>query len=132
MDLPLTNEIEIRVRYQETDAQGRVHHANFITYFEEGRTELLRACGKSYRDLEDEGTILVVAEMHCEYLRPARYDDVLRVRTTTVSAWGARMEHAYEVFRGGELLVRGRSILACIDRDGKPRRIPRWLAVRGE
>jgi acyl-CoA thioester hydrolase len=120
-------DIEIRVRYQETDGQGRVHHANFITYFEQGRTELLRASGRTYRQLEAEGLMLVVAEMSAEYLRAARYDDLLRVRTTTGAIRGARIEHFYEVYRDDELLVRGRSVVACIDREGRPRRVPRSL-----
>lgn len=120
-------DIEIRVRYQETDGQGRVHHANFITYFEQGRTELLRATGRTYRQLEEEGLMLVVAEMTVEYFRPARYDDLLRVRTETGTVRGARIEHHYEVFRDDELLVRGRSVVACIDHQGRPRRVPRSL-----
>jgi acyl-CoA thioester hydrolase len=122
-----SHEIEIRVRYQETDGQGRVHHANFITYFEQGRTELLRASGRSYRDLEQEGTMLVVAELEIEYFRPARYDDLLRIRTDTTSIRGARIEHTYHVFLGDELLVRGRSVVACIGSDGRPRRVPESL-----
>jgi acyl-CoA thioester hydrolase len=94
MPILSTLDIEIRVRYQETDGQGRVHHANFITYFEQGRTELLRASGRSYRQVEEEGLML---------------------------------EHLYEVLRDEELLVRGRSVVACIDRDGRPRRVPEWL-----
>lgn len=124
-------EVEIRVRYQETDGQGRVHHANFITYFEQGRTELLRAAGQTYRQLEEDGLMLVVAELNVEYFRPARYDDLLRVRTTTTGIRGARMEHAYEVYLGDDLLVRGRSVLACVDRDGRPRRVPRSLYPAG-
>lgn len=120
-------DIEIRVRYQETDGQGRVHHANFITYFEQGRTELLRATGRTYRQLEEEGLMLVVAEISVEYLRPARYDDLLRVRTTAGAVRGARIEHFYEVYRDEELLVRGRSVVACLDREGRPRRVPRSL-----
>jgi acyl-CoA thioester hydrolase len=122
-----SHEIEIRVRYQETDGQGRVHHANFITYFEQGRTELLRTSGRSYRELEEEGLMLVVAELAIEYFRPARYDDLLRVRTETTAIRGARIEHVYEVFHGEDLLVRGRSIVACIDPQGRPRRVPRSL-----
>jgi acyl-CoA thioester hydrolase len=125
------HEIEIRVRYQETDGQGRVHHANFITYFEQGRTELLRAAGRTYRQLEEEGLMLVVAELAVEYFRPARYDDLLLVRTSTASIRGARIEHVYEVLRGDDLLVRGRSVVACIDRDGRPRRVPRSLYPTG-
>lgn len=121
------HETQIRVRYQETDGQGRLHHANYFTYFELGRTELLRAAGHSYRTVEDQGFLLVVADIGCEYFLPASFDDLLTLRTSVVKAKGARIEHKYEVFRDGELLARGRSIVACIDRSGKPKRIPAWL-----
>lgn len=121
------HDIEIRVRYQETDGQGRLHHANYFTYFEMGRTELLRAAGMSYGQVEQQGYMLVVAEIGCEYFRPAAFDDALTLRTTIVNAKGARIEHKYEVFRENELLARGRSIVACVDRTGKPKRIPQWL-----
>ena len=78
------HEIEIRVRYQETDGQGRLHHANFFTYFELGRTELLRAVGYNYKQIEAEGWMLVVAEISCRYLYPAVFDDLLRLRTTVL------------------------------------------------
>ena len=97
------HEIQIRVRYQETDGQARVHHANYFTYFELGRTEFLRAIGHSYRDVEAAGLLLVVAEIGCEYFAPAAFDDLLTLRTTIVKAKGARIEHRYEVFRDGEL-----------------------------
>jgi acyl-CoA thioester hydrolase len=71
--------------------------------------------------------MLVVADIGCEYFLPASFDDVLTLRTTVVKAKGARIEHLYEVFRDGELLARGRSVVACIDRSGKPKRIPEWL-----
>jgi acyl-CoA thioester hydrolase len=121
------HEIQIRVRYQETDAQGRVHHANYFTYFEQGRVELLRAAGYDYRRLEEAGYLLVVAEITCQYYLPASYDDLLTIRTTTVSAKGARVEHRYEVFRDEQLLAAGRSIVACIDRQGKVTRLPQFL-----
>jgi acyl-CoA thioester hydrolase len=121
------HEIEIRVRYQETDGQGRLHHANYINYFEVGRVELLRASGKSYRELEQEGLFLVVAEASCRYFAPAQYDDLLRLRTTTARAKGARIEHHYELSRDGELLAEGRTVVACVDRDGNVRRLPKWL-----
>jgi acyl-CoA thioester hydrolase len=121
------HEIQIRVRYQETDAQGRVHHANYFTYFEQGRVELLRAAGYDYRRLEAEGYLLVVAEIACEYFLPASYDDLLTLRTTTVLAKGARVEHHYEVTRGGDLLARGRSVVACVTRAGKVSRLPKFL-----
>lgn len=121
------HEVEIRVRYQETDGQGRVHHANYFTWFEVGRTELLRAAGFEYRRLEELGCLLVVHEITCVYHQPALFDDVLRVRTTTVSARGARVEHRYEVFRGSELLAEGRSVVASINRSGRVTRLPDFL-----
>jgi acyl-CoA thioester hydrolase len=126
--MPAFHDLEIRVRYQETDAQGRVHHANYANYFEIGRTELLRTSGRSYRQIEEEGLLLVVTELSCRYYVPAVYDDVLRIRTTTGEVRGARIEHLYHVYRGEELLVEGRTVIACIDRSGKPRRVPVWLA----
>lgn len=123
------HETQIRVRYQETDAQGRVHHANFVTWFEIGRVEFLRSLGYSYRDLEESGTLLVVAEASCRYFLPAMYDDVLTIRTTIVSAKGARIQHAYDVFRGEELLAKGSTVIACVDREGKIKRLPAFLLV---
>jgi acyl-CoA thioester hydrolase len=123
------HEIEIRVRYQETDGQGRVHHANYLTWFELGRVELLRASGHSYRELEVAGIFLVVAELTVRYFLPAFFDDVLRLCTTTVRAKGARVEHRYEVFRGSDLLAEGTTTVACIDRNGRVARLPEWLRL---
>ena len=121
------HDLPIRVRYQETDGQGRLHHANYFTYFELGRTEMLRASGKTYREVEEQNILLVVAEISCRYFLPALYDDLLTLRTRVVSAKGARIEHAYQVLRGDELLADGRSVVACIDRTGRVRRLPDWL-----
>lgn len=124
------HDVEIRVRYQETDGQGRLHHANYFTYFEVGRTELLRAAGFNYRELEEQGWMLVVSEITCQYYLPASYDEVLRLRTTTLEARGARIVHQYQVYRGDDLLAEGRSVLACISRDGRVRRLPPELAFK--
>ena len=124
-----SHEIEIRVRYQETDGQARVHHANYLTWFELGRVELLRAAGHSYRELEEAGIFLVVAEASIRYYLPALFDDVLRLRTTTIRAKGARLEHRYEVLRGEELLADGTTIIACIDQRGRVTRLPEWLRL---
>lgn len=126
-----SHEIEIRVRYQETDGQGRVHHANYLTWFELGRVELLRAMGHSYRELEEAGVLLVVAEMNVRYFLPALFDDVLTLRTSTLKAKGARIEHQYKVLRGQDLLAEAASTVACIDRAGRVARLPRWLAGKG-
>lgn len=123
------HDLQIRVRYQETDAMGRLHHANYATYFELGRTELLRAAGWSYKQVEELGLFLVVSELSCRYLRPANYDDLLTLRTTTLSSRGARIEHEYQLFRGTELLATGKSTVACVDRAGNVRRLPDWLRM---
>jgi acyl-CoA thioester hydrolase len=123
------HKIQIRVRYQETDAQGRVHHANYLTYFEMGRVEFLRAMGHSYRELEASGIMLVVAEMQVQYYMPACYDDELTLLTTAVKAKGARIHHAYRITRGDDLLVTGNSTIACIATDGRVRRLPDFLLV---
>lgn len=124
------HEIEFRVRYQETDAQGHVHHANYFKFFEMGRIEMLRAGGYDYRALEDEGTFLVVTELSCKFHRPAFFDDLLTLKTTTVKAKGVRIEHHYELKRGNDVLVQGRSVVASINKEGKIQRLPEWLSEK--
>ena len=123
------HEIEIRVRYHDTDAQGRVHHGAYINYFETGRVELLRATGRSYKSLEDEGILLVVADLKVQYYLPAIYDDLLVLRTETVKAKGARSLHDYRLTRGEDLIVEGQTTVACVNREGKIQRLPDWLKV---
>lgn len=123
------HDLQIRVRYQETDAMGRLHHANYATYFELGRTESLRSEGYTYREIEEQGIFLVVSELTCRYLRPANYDDLLTLRTTMVSARGARIEHEYQLFRGTLLLATGRTTVACVDKLGNVKRLPDWLQM---
>jgi acyl-CoA thioester hydrolase len=77
-----SHDISVRVRYSETDAMGYLHHANHINYFEMGRTELLRAQGGNYRQMEEEGFFLVVVRIDCDYKTPAKYDDLLTIRTS--------------------------------------------------
>jgi acyl-CoA thioester hydrolase len=121
------HEIQLRVRYQETDAQGRLHHANYINFFEVGRVELLRAAGHSYRALEESGILLVVVEVHCQYYQGARYDDLLTIRTTLDWAKAARIRHLYHIFHETELLAEGSSIIAAVSPQGKVLRLPSWL-----
>jgi acyl-CoA thioester hydrolase len=122
-----SGEITIRVRYAETDRMGLLHHANYLVYFEQGRTELLRQSGRSYKDVEDEGFFLVLVKMEVRYRLPARYDDVLTLRTTVTRTTQVRIEHRYELSRDGVLLAEGSSTLACVDREGKLQAIPEWL-----
>jgi acyl-CoA thioester hydrolase len=122
-----SHEITFRVRYAETDRMGLLHHANYIVYFETGRTELLRQRGISYRDIEDSGHLLVVIEVGCKFKRPAYYDDLLTLRTTVERVTHVKVIHRYEVFRDGVLLAEGHSTLACVDREGKPQALPASL-----
>jgi acyl-CoA thioester hydrolase len=123
----LSGETTIRVRYAETDRMGFLHHANYLVYFEQARTELLRSTGLSYKDLEDEGHFLVVAKMEIRYRSPARYDDLLIIRTTVTRMTSVRIDHRYEVLRDDVLLAEGSSTLACVDREGRLQRLPAAL-----
>ena len=126
-----SGEITIRVRYAETDRMGLLHHANYLVYFEQGRTELLRERGLTYRDLEDQGFLLVITKVEVRYRRPAHYDDVLTVRTIVERTTSVRIDHRYEVYRpGNELVAEGSSTLACVDRTGRPQALPDFLQDR--
>jgi acyl-CoA thioester hydrolase len=125
----LSGEIQIRVRYAETDRGGFLHHANYLVYFEQARTELLRTLGASYRELEDQGYRLVITKVEVKYKSPVFYDDVLTIRTTITRTTPVRIEHKYEVFRpDGLLACEGATTLACITKDGKLQPMPGWLA----
>ena len=124
---PETHETIIRVRYSETDRMGLLHHANYFVYFEMGRTEMLRARGVSYREIEDAGHFLVIVDLGCKYKRPARYDDLLTVRTTVARVTHVKIVHRFEVGRDGVLLAEGHTTLACVDRDGRPQALPDTL-----
>ena len=121
------HEIEIRVRYQETDGQRRVHHGNFLTYFEMGRTEMLRSYGKTYREFEDAGLFMVVSEATCKYHAAAEYDDLLLLRTRVEKIGAAHIKHAYEVIRGSTIIVTGTTTVVCVDPEGRVRRLPDWM-----
>jgi acyl-CoA thioester hydrolase len=116
----------VRVRYADTDQMGVVYHANYFVWFEVGRTDLLRAAGWTYREMEAEGLSLPVIEAHCDYKQPARYDDELDVRTTGELMSPVRVAFSYEVVRpaDGELLATGRTVHATLDRTGRPSRLP--------
>lgn len=128
--LPLVHESELRVRYGETDQMGVAYHGDYFAWFDLGRTELLRARGLPYAELEKTGVRLTVTEAGCRYLAPARYDDTLRVRTELVAVRGVRLEFRYGVTRAadGARLAEGHTTLACIDATGRPRRLPALLA----
>jgi len=126
---PLSGETQIRVRYAETDRMGLLHHANYLIYFEQARTELLRTLGTNYRDMEDQGFYLVIVKVEVKYKKPAHYDDMLTIRTTVVRTTPVRLEHKYEVFTpDGGLCCEGATTLACVDTEGKIQAMPEWLS----
>ena len=121
---PMSAAVTVRVRYVECDPMSFAHHSAYPVWFEMARTELLRARGSSYRDIEAEGYFFVVARLSVRYRRPARYDDELVVEVTAAESSGAKLEHTYAVKRGGELLATAETTLACVDREGKMVRMP--------
>src|SRR5262249_37762249 len=125
-------EITIRVRYAETDRMGLLHHANYLVYFEQGRTELLRTLGLAYKDLEDQGYLLVITRAEVKYRSPARYDDLLTLRTTVVRTTGVRIDHQSQLLLDGVVVAEGGNTLACVDREGRPQVLPEYLRGNGE
>lgn len=121
--------ITIVPRYAETDKAGVVHHSVYPVWFEMGRTELLRANGLAYKDLEETGVFFVVAELNVKYRRPAFYDEKLRLETICTGVTASKVEHSYKLMReeSGLVLAEGTSILACVDSEGKVRRIPEFM-----
>ena len=120
--------IQFRVRYAETDQMGVVYHGNYFTYFEMGRTELLReATGVSYRDVEESATKMVVVKAECSFIKPAKYDDLLTLKTRVLRTTRASLEHEYRLFRDGELLAVGKTKLATVDNTGKIVPVPDWI-----
>ncbi len=117
----------IRVRYAETDKMGVVYYANYLVWFEVGRTEWLRALGWTYRQMEvEDGVALPVIEAHCQYQRPAHYDDELAIRTRAQMLSGVRIAFHYEVRRTADdaMIAAGQTVHAAVDRQGRPCRLP--------
>jgi acyl-CoA thioester hydrolase len=122
---------ELRVIYGDTDQMGVVYYANYLRWFEAGRTEFLRAKGLSYSAFESrEKLILPVAEAGVKYLQPARYDDLVSVETSLVLARRASARFGYAVKRGDDLLATGFTVHACVDGSGRIRRLPDDFAAR--
>ncbi len=121
--------IEVVPRYVETDRGGVVHHSVYPVWLEMGRTELLRANGLAYRDLEAAGVFFVVAELRMKYRRPAMYDEKLLLSTRCTHVTAAKIEHSYRLVRAadGVLLLEGSSVLACVNREGRIQRIPTFM-----
>lgn len=119
-----TNEIQIRVPYADTDQMGMVYYANYLVYFERGRTEWLREAGLSYRELEEKGCFFPVIECSCEYKAPARYDDLITVRTSVAETGAASVTFGYQILNGAKLLAEGRTKHPLVNNEMKPVRMP--------
>ena len=121
--------INIAARYAETDKGGVVHHSVYPVWFEMGRTELLRANGVAYKDLEAAGVFFVVARLNIKFRRPAQYDEQLLLKTTCSAVTAAKVEHVYKLTRccDGVVLAEGDSVLACVNEKGKVRRVPEFM-----
>ncbi len=121
------HETEIRVRYAETDQMGIVHHSNYLIWFEAGRSDLCRARGFSYKDMEkDDGALMVVAESYVRYKSPAFYEDIVVVKTNVASVRSRSIRFVYEIVRPADnlLLAEGETVHLVTDADKKVRSVP--------
>jgi acyl-CoA thioester hydrolase len=119
---------QIRVIYGDTDQMGVVYYANYLRYFEAGRNELIRARGLRYRDFEARfGLLLPVVEAGVKYVEAARYDDLISVETTLAEVRRASARFTYRLLRDQDLLATGFTVHACIDPQGRVRRLPTEL-----
>jgi acyl-CoA thioester hydrolase len=121
------HDVTIRVRYAETDQMGVVYHSNFLIWFEVGRVELMRALGFDYKQMEaEDDTYMAVADAHCRYHHPARYDELLTVRTRILEAKNRTLKFGYELFRQADhkLLAHGHTIHVACSRAGQVKQFP--------
>ena len=121
------SETTVRVRYAETDQMGVVYYANYLIYFEIGRVEYMREHGVAYKEMEiQDDTFIFVAESHCRYLRSARYDDLLHIRTRVAEVRSRTIRFTYEIFDNttGDLLATGLTMHVVCDSKGRPKALP--------
>jgi len=128
------HEIQLRVRYAETDKMGVVYHGNYAQYFEVARVEMLRSLGVSYRSMEDSGIMLPVVNLNINYRKPALYDELLTVRTSLKELPGVRIHFDYELLNErDDLLANASTDLVFVDAENKlPKRCPEYLTKKLE
>jgi acyl-CoA thioester hydrolase len=127
------HDASVRVRYAETDQMGVVYHANYLVWFEVGRVELMRAHGFEYKRMETEDDChIVVVDVKCRYVKPAKYDDTLRVRTRVAETMNRMVRYSYELFRdpGDELLATGETTHVICGSNGRPKLLPAKYRMR--
>jgi len=115
---------EVRVIFGDTDQMGVVYYANYLRYFEGARAAYWRSLGKSYKDLEAWNVALPVIEAHCNYKRPAHYEDLLEVDVVVDEVRAASLRFTYTVYRGTDVLATGHTRHAVIGANGRPRALP--------
>lgn len=120
-------DIDIRVRYAETDQMGVAYYANYLVWFEVGRSEFCRRKGFCYTDLEASGYKLVVTDAHCRYRKSARYDETVTVRTWLKGMNRRMITFAYQILRKerNDVIAEGETTHLCIDFNGKPKSLPK-------
>lgn len=125
----ITRDIPIRVRYNETDQMGIVHHSNYIFYYEVARTELMRGLGTSYREMEERGALLVVRDVSMRFIAPAYYDEILNVRVSIRERPTVKIIFDFEIFNEKDEPIHTASVmLACVDKaTRRPVRCPKWF-----
>ena len=125
--MTFTSRTSIRVRYAETDAMGIVHHAVYPVWMELGRSDFLRELGQSYAEWEAHGVMMSVGELQVKYRVPAKYDELVEVRTRLAEAGRRKVTFVYEIRRDGTLLAEGRTIHLVTGPDGRSRVMPQHL-----
>jgi acyl-CoA thioester hydrolase len=125
----ISHDVEVRVRYAETDRMGYVYYGNYALYFEVARVETLRHLGTSYKSLEDSGIMLPVLEYKTKYNKPAKYDDLLTIRTVIKNKPGVRITFEYEVFNEQKVLLNtAETTLVFVNSNtGRPCNAPEYL-----
>jgi len=125
----ITNTTNYRVIYGDTDQMGVVYYANYLRWFELGRSEFLRQIGLPYAKIEAAGFHFPVAEVTCRYAQSARYDDIIEITTTLVELSRVYLLFEYRISRQADriVLATGSTKHACIDRDGQVKRLPTML-----
>ena len=119
--------INIRISYRDTDKMGVVYHANYLVFFEMGRTELLRKLGYSYDKMEQKGMFFPVVNAQCNFHSPAKYDDVITVETRIIELKNVTITFGYKIKLDGKLLVSGSTKHPMVNKNFKPARIPQNL-----
>ncbi len=125
----MSHSLTLRVYYEDTDMAGIVYYANYLRYIERGRSDWVREIGIDQLAMKDQGVVFAVRKVEAEYIQPARFEDVLEVRTTLDSLRPARMVMAQEVWRGDVLLFTAKVQIVCIGAGGKPTRLPAELRL---